>query len=108
MLGLLIVVTVVGLYLIGHRLQIIINILSAQMPDEAKKEMASAEMENNWQYDPAYKVRRIAEIKNMDASSITILLPKGNALSIYLVVGLLAWIAVELGGLALISRLFLI
>ena len=78
------------------------------MPDEAKKEMASAEVENTWRYDPAYKVSRIAEIKNMDASSITILLPKGNALSIYLVVGLLAWIAVELGGLALISRLFLI
>ena len=108
MLGLLIVVTVVGFYLIGNRLHMILTVLALQVPEETKlamaKEKAKAKLKN-YGNDDEWIEKTIKGIENgdikLEKDSVTAM-TQSHALLIYLILGLLAWIAVELGALALI------
>jgi hypothetical protein len=102
MFGLLIVVTVVGLYLIGNRLHMILTLLAFQMPEETKlamaKEKAKAKLKNYG--DTQWREETIKGIENgdikLEKDSVTAM-TQSHALLIYLILGLSAWIAVELG-----------
>ena len=72
MLGLLIVVTVVGFYLIGNRIQMILTILAFQMPEEQKKEWEIEDVKDKLSGNDDYMQSEIKRIESTDASSIII------------------------------------